>query len=241
MAELYSRKQFEFHEKEAKKRFPGPKYFKVLQWIHEIVRPHLYVEIGVNRGDSLKLVPSTAKAIGVDPAPKCKSRSNARIFPMTSDDFFARASTGAIPGVENVSLSFIDGLHTYDQALRDFVNLEKLSTPGSVIMFHDCIPLDEATAANPRQAQFYTGDVWKTMLILARKRPDLKIGIVPAFPSGLAIITKLNPNSTTLQEELTEVIEEYRPLGYSQYDSILPELPPEIPVEASAVKQFLQA
>ncbi|HMH14579.1 MAG TPA: class I SAM-dependent methyltransferase [Edaphobacter sp.] len=241
MADLYSRKQFELHEKEAIKRFPGPKYFKVLEWVHGIVRPHLYVEIGVSRGDSLKLVPSTAKAIGIDPAPRCKSRSNARIFEMTSDDFFAQADAGAIPGVENISLSFIDGLHTYDQALRDFVNLEKLSAPGSAIMFHDCIPLDEATAANPREAQFYTGDVWKTMLILVRKRPDLKIGIVPTWPSGLAIVTKLNPKSTVLQEELPNLVEEYRPLGFGDYHSILNELPTEIRIDPSAIRQFLHS
>ena len=119
MAELYDRKQFEFHEKEAKRRFPGPKYTKVLQWVHSAVNPSLYVEIGVCMGDSLKLVPPTTKAIGIDPNPKCESRRNATIFAMPSDDFFARVSSGSIPDVNHVSLSFIDGLHTYDQALRE--------------------------------------------------------------------------------------------------------------------------
>jgi predicted O-methyltransferase YrrM len=241
MAELYDKKQFEFHTKEAKRRFPGPKYLKVLEWIHSTVHPNLYVEIGVCMGDSLKLVPASTQAIGIDPTPKCTSKKNARIFAMPSDEFFAQVSSGDIPDVNHISLSFIDGLHTYDQALRDFAHLETLSDPNSVILFHDCIPLDEATNANPRQAQFYTGDVWKTLLILMRTRPDLHIAVVPAWPSGLAIVTHLNPDAKEFREDLPKVIEEYRPLGFDKYSAISHELPPLIPVEPTAVRQFLDS
>jgi hypothetical protein len=59
------------------------------------------------------------------------------------------------------SLAFIDGLHLFEQAFLDFIALEKFARPGSVIMIHDCLPLNRVTADRTRTTDFYTGDVWK--------------------------------------------------------------------------------
>jgi hypothetical protein len=225
---------------ESHKRFPGPDYLEVMRWVHQILKPSIYIEIGIEGGDSLGNTLPTTKLIGIDPFPQCASRDNADIYAMTSDNFFARVEAGTISGVRGYSLAFIDGLHTYDQALRDFINLEKLSSADSVIMLHDCIPLDEISSSNPRTSQFYTGDVWKTLLILVRNRPDLKICIVPAWPSGLVLVNGLNSRSEVLDEKFSVLVDQYRPLTFADYSSVVSELPPPTPNEEEAIKQFLQ-
>jgi Methyltransferase domain len=241
MADLFDRKLLKHHVAESHKRLPGPDYQKVLRWIHHTLKPSLYIEIGVCRGDSLTKTLPTTKTIGVDPAAKWGAPRNADFYPMTSDDFFAQIEAGAISGVQDFSLAFIDGLHTYDQALRDFINLEKLSSPNSVIMLHDCIPLDEISASNPRASHFYTGDVWKTLLILVRNRPDLKICIVPTWPSGLVLVGSLDSKSKVLGENFSTIVDQYRPLTFNDYLSTVSELPPPSPLKEAAVQQFLQA
>src|SRR5215472_4730416 len=125
---LYDQKLLEQQLAESHKRFPGPDYLEVIRWVHQTLKPSLYIEIGVEVGDSLKITLPTTRSIGIDPSPRCKSRRNVDVYAMTSDDFFAQVEAGTISGVHGYSLAFIDGLHTYDQALRDFINLEKLSS-----------------------------------------------------------------------------------------------------------------
>jgi len=237
----YDQNLFEQQTAESHKRFSGPGYLEVIRWVHQTLKPSLYIEIGVAGGDSLKNTLPTTRSIGIDPSPRCKSRRNADIHAMTSDDFFAQVEAGTISGVHGYSLAFIDGLHTYDQALRDFINLEKLSSADSVIMLHDCIPLDEISSSNPRTSEFYTGDVWKTLLILVRNRPDLKICIVPTWPSGLVLVSGLNSKSEVLREKFSVLIDQYRPLTFADYSSVVTELPSPTPNEEEAIKQFLQA
>jgi hypothetical protein len=204
------------------------------------LRPPFYIEIGVNLGFSMKLRSSNTKAFGIDPEPKCPPMPDLEIFSMTSDDFFEKVQTGRIKLPNTFSLAFIDGLHTYDQALRDFINVEKISSPDSVVVLHDCIPLDEISSANPRISQFYTGDVWKTLLIIARNRPDLNICIFPTWPSGLALVTGLNSKSDVLEQNFSTLVEQYRPMPFSDYALTARELPAHAPLKKSAVKEFLK-
>ena len=46
------------HLAEAAERLPGPEYYTVLGWLHEFLRPEVYLEIGVWAGDSLRLRPT---------------------------------------------------------------------------------------------------------------------------------------------------------------------------------------
>lgn len=89
-------------------------------------------------------------------------------------------------------MSFIDGLHAFDQALRDLIGVEFYSKPGAVALFHDVLPICEAVAARERKTIFWTGDTFKVLLALAQTRPDLRLALIPCFPSGLAIVTHLN-------------------------------------------------
>ena len=80
--------------------------------------------------------------------------------------------------------------------LEDFLNLERFCAPHGTVLFHDCLPLNELTAARHRQTRFWTGDVWRILPALARYRPDLSLAVVECAPSGLAIVRGLNPKAS---------------------------------------------
>ncbi len=105
------RRLLERHRNMSRERFPGPTYYDVLEWVHRIVRPALYVEIGVQSGQSLRLASPACRSIGIDPAPALSTALGAEIYEMTSDEFFRRRPAIS-PGI---SLAFIDGLHTFEQ------------------------------------------------------------------------------------------------------------------------------
>src|ERR1700730_17532615 len=100
MGESYDENLLKEHLAESHRRLPGPDYQRVLKWVHLTLRPSLYLEIGVNYGDSVQLTLPITKSIGIDPTPKCSSRPNVEIFSMTSDEFFGKVQAGVIRGVQ---------------------------------------------------------------------------------------------------------------------------------------------
>ena len=66
---------------------------------------------------------------------------------LTSDEFFSTHDLREELGGSPVDLSFIDGLHLFEFALRDFINLERAGTEQSMIVLHDTDPPDADMAA----------------------------------------------------------------------------------------------
>lgn len=190
---------------------PGAHYLRILERIHLHLKPRTYLEIGVAAGASIRLARPETQAIGVDPIPQIESEvgPNVRIFPQTSIDFFAqhdvRAELGGLP----IDLAFIDGMHHFEFALRDFMNVEALCAPGSTILIHDGYPLDERTAARERVTAFWSGDVWRLVLILRKHRPDLAVHTIATKPTGLTLVRNLDPRSCYIREHLDALVQEY--------------------------------
>ena len=195
----------------------GDNYFAVLQQLHEHLRPATYIEIGVFRGWSLELVQPDTQVLGIDPNPVLEKpvRPNHRIFSETSDDFFASHDVKAEFGGRAIDLAFIDGMHQFEFALRDFINVERLSSRDSVILIHDCYPLDAATASRERNTMFWSGDVWRLIVLLKKYRPDLAIRTIAAPPTGLGMITGLDPTSRVLADRLDELVAEGMAMDFS--------------------------
>ena len=200
---------------------PGQNYAELLPLLHDHLRPRTYVEIGVDSGLSIAHARPETRAIGIDPLPKVAQPLGALtvIHAMTSDDFFAthdvRTELDDLP----IDLAFLDGMHHFEFALRDFINVEKLCTPQSTILIHDCYPLDRATAERERRTHFWSGDIWRTLLALRKYRPDLVVHTIAAPPTGLGIVRGLDPGSRVLQENLDEIVSEYLALDYSVLDT----------------------
>ena len=190
---------------------PGEDYFHVLARIHRHLRPRTYLEIGVSRGESLACVLPQTQVLGIDPAPNLARPppANVRIYRETSDDFFARYVPSAELGGQPVELAFIDGMHHFEYALRDFINVERACCGSSVILMHDCYPLDERTARREQVTGFWSGDIWRLMLLLRTHRPDLVVRTIATPPTGLGIVLNPDPTSQLLADRVDELIGEY--------------------------------
>ncbi len=189
-------------------RFPGPNYLARLAEIHRLLAPALYLEIGVAWGMSLAQARSPTVAIGVDPEPRPQVplAAEVHIFNETSDSFFAREGGRPITGGRPIDLAFIDGLHLFEQALRDFINVERYCAPGSTVLLHDTLPLDEPTQRRTLDTAFHSGDVWKLVVCLRHYRPDLEIVTLPAAPTGLTLVRRLDPSSDVLATHYDEAV-----------------------------------
>jgi hypothetical protein len=195
-------------------------YYQLLERIHSLLKPRTYVEIGIRQGHSLRLAKTASASVGIDPAPALEQppRRGARVFPMTSDEFFARHNLAEELGQQKVDMAFVDGMHLFEFALRDFANLEKFCHKDSTILVHDCYPVDRVSAARERTTQIWSGDVWKLIVCLKKYRPDLWLCTVDVPPTGLGIIRRLDPGSTTLTPLLDGLYEEFVPYDYSRIE-----------------------
>jgi hypothetical protein len=200
----------------------GDSYLTVLGQLHTFRRPRTYIEIGVWEGQSLRLAQPSTTAIGIDPNPRVGGDlpGHIRVVRETSDEFFARRDVRHELGGRAVELSFIDGMHQFEFALRDFINLEACSEESALILLHDCYPLDAMSAGPtpPAETDFWTGDIWRTVLALRRHRPDLEVVTLACPPSGLGLVRSLNPGSRVLQDRYEEIVEEMLAYDFASFE-----------------------
>lgn len=211
----------------ARATLPGDDYLAWLARFHEVLAPATYLEIGVDAGRTLSLARPPSLAVGVDPAGAAVRpfAATTRIFAETSDAFFASPDVAAKLGGRPIALAFVDGLHLFEQALRDFLHVERFAAPGSVVLFHDCLPLDRATSSRRRATGFWTGDVWKIVPILTRHRPDLDVFVIPTYPTGLGVVTRLDPSSNVLAGRFDRIVAEFEARQWSDAPDERPPLP----------------
>lgn len=197
--------------------FHGDRYHQVLEQVHRLLQPRTYLEIGVAAGDTLRCVQPGTLAIGIDPQPRVKDPlpDNIRVFPETSDAFFARRDVRARFGGLPIDLAFIDGLHHFDAVLRDFANVERLCHPRSVVLVHDCLPWTRKTSSRTCSTLLWTGDVWRALVLLKKYRPDLSIHTIATPPTGLGVVTGLDPASRVLADRLADLFVEGMVLDFS--------------------------
>lgn len=223
-------------------RMPGDDYLVWLERLYGALAPQTVIEIGIYQGASLALLQPPTVAIGIDPAPTVTStlKTETHIFTETSDEFFAKRRLEPLLAGRPLSIAFIDGLHLYEQALKDFINLEMYCGSRSVILFHDTVPLDEATQSRTRKTQFHTGDVWKTLLCLKRYRPDLDVFTIAAPPTGLTVVAGLDPTSRVLSEKYDEAVARFIDVPFSDIENHLDEALSIVPNDWSIVESRLK-
>jgi glycosyltransferase involved in cell wall biosynthesis len=204
-------------------RMAGENYLVWLERLYHLLAPETVIEIGVFQGTSLSLLRPPTVAIGIDPNPTVLTplKTESHIFAETSDEFFAQRRPERLLAGRPLSIGFIDGLHIYEQVLRDFIGLEACCGPSSVIFIHDTVPLDEPTQSRTRETTFYTGDVWKVVLCLKYYRPELDIFTIATPPSGLTVVTGLDPTSIVLKERYEEAVAQFREMPFPAIESNL--------------------
>jgi hypothetical protein len=173
----------------------------------------VYLEIGVSRGRAFRQITADEK-IAVDPAFRLSPRSRkladekaraTHYFETTSDAFFENEAD--FLEQRRVDVALIDGLHTYQQVVRDVENTLPYLKDDGVIVLHDCNP---ATATIGFPAASYedfraknawwwamvgwTGDVWKGIVQLRSARDDLQIAVLKC-DFGVGLVRKGLPDS----------------------------------------------
>jgi hypothetical protein len=181
-----------------------------LRFFKSSIGVETYLEIGVQAGVTLFLEPIPKLVIGVDPAfhvvAPIKSTCRCGLFRQTSDSFFGDDCFATISS-NPVDLTFVDGLHWSEFALRDVRNSERISHKKSVILVHDIFPQNAVMAGREEYQGPWMGDVFKIIPALRKFRPDLSVACVGDVPySGMLVIWNLNPADITLFDRYDEVL-----------------------------------
>jgi Methyltransferase domain len=194
-----------------------------------------YLEIGVNRGKCLFNIKGPENRFAVDPffnfnlwkkVKACVKNSDNyknQYFEVTSDDFFKQNQD--LLNNNKLQLTFIDGLHTYEQSLHDTLNTLKYSDSDGIIVLHDCNPLD-ALAAYPAESidvaraelkdhkdwkNIWNGDVWKAIVHIRKNHPELTAFVLDT-DHGLGFVYKKN------RAELPEVFKSISSINDLNYE-----------------------
>lgn len=201
-------------------RANGINYVQFLRRIHESYAFEWYIEIGCRDGRILNM--AQGKTIGVDPAFRLKQsilgqKPQLHLFQETSDAFFA-ANRLEVLGAQP-TVAFVDGMHLFEYALRDILNIEAHADPNGVIFVHDCCPfnLDMTTRDLEALPDFWTGDVWKLIPILSEYRPDLNVLVLDARPTGLLAITGLKPGAAQPEIDLFKIFDQYQAVDIESF------------------------
>jgi predicted O-methyltransferase YrrM len=180
----------------------------VLLMIHEVAKPRFYLEIGVRRGGSLAL--ARCPTVAVDPEPSLSHAvgPHVSLFETTSDLFFEFEAASALK--TRPDLIFIDGMHLFEFALRDFMNAERHAHAGTILLIDDILPNHPRQASRERQTRVWTGDVWKIEHCLTTHRPDLHLIRLDTSPAGLLLVLGLNPTAVRLWERYNAILRDYQ-------------------------------
>ena len=180
-----------------------------LSEVHRAYQPTSYFEIGVGTGRSLGL--SRTRTIAVDPAFKIKSeiRCDVQLVKATSDEFFARDEPLTHFREGRIDIAFVDGLHLFEFALRDFMNVERHAAWTSVIVIDDVLPRSVAEASRERSTTAWAGDVFKLPDVLGVYRPDLCVLPLDTDPTGLLLVLGADPENKVLEKRYDEIVEKY--------------------------------
>ena len=177
---LYLLKRFFYY-------FHGEKFFKrlnydwkdypnrisIIQGIIDFKKYNDYLEIGCDRDENFSQIKIKNKT-GVDP----KSGGTIR---MTSDNFFKKNK-------DKFDLIFLDGLHTYEQTIKDINNAIQNIQDSGIIVIHDCLPKKIWNQIVPRLYGHWNGDVWKA-IVEARTYDNIETFTCIA-DHGLGVILK---------------------------------------------------
>ncbi len=123
--------------------------FDIINKIIKIKSYKKYLEIGCQSDVNFSRI-QIDQRIGVDPYDGGTHR-------MTSDDFFKENK-------ERFDIIFIDGLHEYEQVLRDIKNSVKFLNDNGIIIVHDCLPSKIWHQTIPQTHSSWNGDVWKAIV-----------------------------------------------------------------------------
>ena len=172
-----------------------PSRVTIIQKIIDLKKFENYLEIGCDQDENFSQIKIKNKT-GIDP----KSGGTLR---MTSDNFFKN-------NLSKFDVIFLDGLHTYEQTIKDIKNSINAINQDGIILVHDCLPKKIWNQIVPRLYGHWNGDVWKA-IVEARTYEDVDTYTCIA-DHGLGIIFK-RKNTNILKIKNND----FKKLKYAEY------------------------
>ena len=133
-----------------------------------------YLEVGVAQGVTFHAVQAASKV------------ANCTYYEMTSDIYFSNAKDPA----DKFDVVFLDGLHVFDQTLKDLLSATACLNPRGVIIIDDVIPASHAASiADPERFlafqrarsdpdQTWMGEVYRMAFFVAAYMPFFRYATV---------------------------------------------------------------
>lgn len=179
---------------------------ELINCIAKSIDAHSYLEIGVETGLTFNQVKILQKT-GVDPRFQFDYqgdlRTNLSFHEITSDEFFKKLAKNEIK-YQKFDLVFIDGLHVFEQVVKDFMNVINHMNLGGVIVIDDTVPIDEFSVL-PSQKDCYRlriesgrhndgswhGDVYKLIYVLSKNdKNKIRIATVTDLSNPKTVVWK---------------------------------------------------
>ena len=172
-----------------------PSRTQIIQKIINQQKYKSYLEIGCDNDENFSKI-IIDKKTGIDPFKGGTLR-------MTSDKFFEK-------NIKNFDLIFLDGLHTYEQTIKDIDNSLRYLNINGVILIHDCLPTKIWNQIVPRIYGHWNGDVWKA--IVHSRTYDHADTYTCAADHGIGIIFKRKNTNRLIIEE-----KDFKKLKFKHY------------------------
>ena len=187
---LFKRILYYFYGEKFFKRLPYdwskcPSRIHIIQEIINLKKFSNYLEIGCDQDENFSQI-NIKNKIGVDP----KSGGTHR---MTSDNFFKN-------NTDKFDIIFLDGLHTYEQTIKDINNGIQSIQDNGIILIHDCLPKKIWNQIVPRIYGHWNGDVWKA-IVEFRTYKNLDIYTCYADHGIGVIFVRPNKNQLSLDKK----------------------------------------
>jgi hypothetical protein len=161
-------------------------HYEIIEHLVKWVKPINYLEIGVRYGNVYNLVKSLANTCYLVDINflDLEYSENTIKFEMTSDKFFETITNNI-----RFDFVFIDGDHSKEQVLKDFINVKDMVVVDGFIILHDTYPYDEIMLS-PN----YSHNAWEAALhIKENYHKEWEILTLP-FNPGVTIMKKMNIN-----------------------------------------------
>ena len=167
----------------------------IIQNIINLKKYKNYLEIGCDNDENFSQIKIENK-VGVDPLKGGTLR-------ITSDEFF-------VNNKDFFDIIFLDGLHTYEQTIKDIDNSLKFLNNEGVILVHDCLPKKIWNQIVPRIYGHWNGDVWKA--IVHSRTYDYADTYTCTVDHGLGVIFKRKN-----RDKLELSTQNFKDLKFSDY------------------------
>jgi hypothetical protein len=189
----------------------------VVQALADLYEEPSYLEIGVYLGETFRAVKAKRK-VAVDPkfamSPKDPEPSDTVLYhEVTSDVYFGDLA----PSEEKFDVIFLDGLHTFEQTLRDLLNSEAYLKPNGVIIIDDVIPnsyhaslrefesFEEVRKASSSADGSWMGDVFRLVFFIETFLQQYSYATVSENHGQLVLWPERRPDKSLIRRQVEQI------------------------------------